>query len=376
MARLASQLFYNYRKIRKKVFIMINLNESSRLSNVLKKVFTDSSLKQIKEGVTALVQDKSNLPKSKNDPVFAYLFFSEKDDSIVCKSTKDVFSYSSFYKDGSRKKDNFIFLASFDIKRFLVVDDSDLDSSIELWLKESFSGSVTEELLDLQHSINSIKPGSEGRHDFSIIMSSMIPPLDLLDDQQLKIVLMDKIFSEFFIFKDSKERYTFSQEAVQRLFKVKDEIISEFLDDLRNNRNNRSFQFFLQIIMRFKTMGYLSNESFYSLLETVFNEDSEVWKDLNHFISGSNFYEEKRMLLRFSATSKKELEALINLLDAIAKTYFPVALKENLFQFSHILVEDLLYVIKRSRFLPDDFPLFGTKKEHLSMSVLYRFYCM
>lgn len=80
MARLASQLFYNYRKIRKKVFIMINLNESSRLSNVLKKVFTDSSLKQIKEGVTALVQDKSNLPKSKNDPVFAYLFFSEKDD--------------------------------------------------------------------------------------------------------------------------------------------------------------------------------------------------------------------------------------------------------------------------------------------------------
>lgn len=376
MARPASQLFYNYRKIRKKVFIMINLNESSRLSNVLKKVFTDSSLKQIKEGVTALVQDKSNLPKSKNDPVFAYLFFSEKDDSIVCKSTKDVFSYSSFYKDGSRKKDNFIFLASFDIKRFLVVDDSDLDSSIELWLKESFSGSVTEELLDLQHSINSIKPGSEGRYDFSIIMSSMIPPLDLLDDQQLKIVLMDKIFSEFFIFKDSKERYTFSQEAVQRLFKVKDEIISEFLDDLRNNRNNRSFQFFLQIIMRFKTMGYLSNESFYSLLETVFNEDSEVWKDLNHFISGSNFYEEKRMLLRFSATSKKELEALINLLDAIAKTYFPVALKENLFQFSHILVEDLLYVIKRSRFLPDDFPLFGTKKEHLSMSVLYRFYCM
>lgn len=258
----------------------------------------------------------------------------------------------------------------------MVGDDSDLDSSIELWLKESFSGSVTEELLDLQHSINSIKPGSEGKHDFSIIISSMIPPLDLLDDQQLKIVLMDKIFSEFFIFKDSKGRYTFSQEAVQRLFKVKDEIIFEFLDDLRNNRNNRSFQFFLQIIMRFKTMGYLSNESFYSLLETVFNEDSEVWKDLNHFISGSNFYEEKRMLLRFSATSKKELEALINLLDAIAKTYFPVALKESLFQFSHVLVEDLLYVIKRSRFLPDDFPLFGTKKEHLSMSVLYRFYCM
>ena len=57
---------------------MINLNESSRLSNVLQKVFTDSSLKQIKEGITSLVQDKNNLPKSDSAPVYAYLFFSEK----------------------------------------------------------------------------------------------------------------------------------------------------------------------------------------------------------------------------------------------------------------------------------------------------------
>lgn len=337
---------------------MINLNESSRLSNVLQKVFTNSSLQQIKMGITDLLKDKSNLQFSGIDTVYAYVFFSEKDSSIVCKSELDIFSDSEFYKDGSRKKDNFIYIAQFEIK-------------------ESFSGAIAQELLRLQSSINSVRSGSEGSHRFCVTMSDIvIPPLDFFNDQQLKIILMDKMFFDYFILKDSKDRYTFSQESVQRLFKVKDEIISEFLDDLRNNRNNRSFQFFLQMIMRFKTMGYLSNESFYSLLETVFNEDSEVWKDLNHFISGINFYEEKRMLLHFSATSKKELEALINLLDAIAKTYFPVALKENLFQFSHVLVEDLLYVIKRSRFLPDDFSLFGTKKEHLSMSVLYRFYCM
>ena len=193
---------------------MINLNESSRLSNVLKKVFTDSSLKKIKEVVTALVKDKSNLPKTETKPVSVYLFFSEKDDSIVCKSSKDVFSYSQFYKDGSRKKDNFIFLALFDIKRFLIEDDSDLNSSIDLWLKESFPGAVIKELLDLQQSINSIKPRSEGRHNFDISMSYMVPPLDLLNDQQLKIVLMGKIFSEFFIFKDRKECYTFSQESM------------------------------------------------------------------------------------------------------------------------------------------------------------------
>ena len=328
-----------------------NSNWSSRFLNVLNKVFTDSALEQVKMGITDLVKDKSNLQFSGIDTVYAYVFFSEKDSSIVCKSELDIFSDSEFYKDGSR--------------------------FVDKWIKESFSGAIAQELLRLQSSINSVRSGSEGSHRFCVTMSDIvIPPLDFFNDQQLKIILMDKMFFDYFILKDSKDRYTFSQESVQRLFKVKDEIISEFLDDLRNNRNNRSFQFFLQMIMRFKTMGYLSNESFYSLLETVFNEDSEVWKDLNHFISGINFYEEKRMLLHFSATSKKELEALINLLDAIAKTYFPVALKENLFQFSHVLVEDLLYVIKRSRFLPDDFSLFGTKKEHLSMSVLYRFYCM
>lgn len=355
---------------------MINLNESSRLSNVLQKVFTNSSLQQIKMGITELVKDKSNLPKSENDPVYAYLFFSEKDNSIVCKSTRDVFSHSSFYKDGARKKDNFIFLASFDVKRFLVEDDSDLYSSIETWLEESFSESVTGELLKLQNRINSINPNPKVMHKFSILKDIDIPPLDLLDDQRLKILFMGKIFSEFFIFKDSKGRYTFSQDSIGRLFKIKDEIISEFLDDLKNNRNDRSFQFFLQVIMRFKTMGYLNNESFYSLLETVFNEDSEVWKDLNHFISGFNFYEEKRMLTSFPVNSKEELESLINLFKAAGKSYFSTVHKRNLFLSSHEIMESLLKKIKSSRFLPDDFPLFGTKKENLSMSVLYRFYCM
>lgn len=355
---------------------MINLNESSRLSNVLQKVFTNSSLQQIKTGITDLVKDKSNLPKSENDPVYAYLFFSEKDNSIVCKSTRDVFSHSSFYKDGARKKDNFIFLASFDVKRFLVEDDSDLYSSIETWLEESFSGSVTEELLKLKDRINSINPNPKVMHKFSILKDIDIPPLDLFDDQQLKILFMGKIFSEFFIFKDSKGRYTFSRDSIGRLFKIKDEIISEFLDNLRNNRNDRSFQFFLQVIMRLKKMDYLSNTSFYSLLETVFNEDVEVWKDLNHFISGLNFYEEKIMLTSFPVNSKEELESLINLLKAAGKSYFLTKLKENLFLSSHEIMERLLNKVKCSHILPDDYQLFETKKKYLSMSVLYRYYCM
>ena len=356
--------------------MITKLNNNSRISNVLKKVFTDSSLKQIKMGITALVQDKSNLPKSKSDQVYAYLFFSEKDNLIICKSTRDVFSYSKFYKDGSRKKDNFIYLAQFDIKRFLVEGDSDLDLSIDSWLEESFTGSVTEELLKLQNSINSIKPNYKGRHEFSILNDHDIPPLGLFDDKQLKILFMGKIFSDFFIFKDRKDRYSFSQDSIGRLFKIKDEIISEFLDDLRNNRNNRSFQFFLQVIMRLKKMDYLSNTSFYSLLETVFNEDAEVWKDLNYFISGLNFYEEKRMLTSFPVNSKEELESLINLLKAAGESYFSTKLKENLFLSSHEIMERLLNKVKCSHFLPDDYQLFETKKKYLSMSVLYRYYCM
>ena len=247
-----------------------NSNWSSRFSNVLNKVFTDSALEQVKMGITDLLKDKSNLQFSGIDTVYAYVFFSEKDSSIVCKSELDIFSDSEFYKDGSRKKDNFIYIAQFEIKKSFVENDCGLDLFVDKWIKESFSGAIAQELLRLQSSINSVRSGSEGSHRFCVTMSDIvIPPLDFFNDQQLKIILMDKMFFDYFILKDSKDRYTFSQESVQRLFKVKDEIISEFLDDLRNNRNNRSFQFFLQIIMRFKTMGYLSNESFYSLLETV-----------------------------------------------------------------------------------------------------------
>ena len=354
-----------------------NSNWSSRFLNVLNKVFTDFALEQVKMGITDLLKDKSNLQYSGIDTVYAYVFFSEKDFSIVCKSELDIFSDSEFYKDGSRKKDNFIYVAQFEIKKSFVENDCDLDLFIDKWIKESFSGAIAQELLRLQSSINSVRSGSEGSHAFCVTMSDIvIPPLDFFNDQQLKIVLMDQMFSDYFILKDSKGRYTFSKESVKRLLRAKDEIISELLDDLRNNRNDRSFQFFLQVIMRLKKMDYLSNTSFYSLLETVFNEDAEVWKDLNYFISGLNFYEEKRMLTSFPVNSKEELESLINLLKAAGKLYFPTTLRKNLFFSSPEIMGSLLNKVKSSDFLPDDFQLFGTKKKHLSMDVLYRYYRM
>ena len=357
--------------------MITNSNGSTRFLNVLNKVFTDSSLEQVKRGITDLLKDKSNLQYSGIDTVYAYVFFSEKDSSIVCKSELDIFSDSEFYKDGSRKKDNFIYIAQFEIKKSFFENDCGLDLFVDKWIKESFSGAVSQELLRLQNSINSVRSGSEGSHRFCVTMSSIvIPPLDFFYDQQLKIVLMDKMFSDYFILKDNKGHYTFSQESVKRLLRLKDEIISEFLDDLRNNRNNRSFQFFLQVIMRFKKMDYLSNTSFYSLLETVFNEDVEIWKDLNHFISNVKFYEEKRMLTSFPVNSKEELESLINLLKASSKLYFPTTVRKNLFFSSPEIMVNLLEEVKSSDFIPDDFQIFGIKKKHLSTDALYRYYRM
>ena len=60
-----------------------NSNWSSRFLNVLNKVFTDSALEQVKMGITDLLKDKSNLQFSGIDTVYAYVFFSEKDCSIV-----------------------------------------------------------------------------------------------------------------------------------------------------------------------------------------------------------------------------------------------------------------------------------------------------
>lgn len=104
-----------------------NSNWSSRFLNVLNKVFTDSALEQVKMGITDLLKDKSNLQFSGIDTVYAYVFFSEKDSSIVCKSELDIFSDSEFYKDGSRKKDNFIYIAQFEIKKSFVENDCGLD---------------------------------------------------------------------------------------------------------------------------------------------------------------------------------------------------------------------------------------------------------
>ena len=190
--------------------MLTSSNECSRLSNVLTSVLTETSLKQIKDGITALVLDKSNIPKDKDDPFYAYVFFSEKDKSIVCKSTKDVFSYSQFYKDGSRKKDNLIYLSKFDVKGFLGRPNSEFELLIDSWLKKSFAQSVTEELFELQNSIDSSY--------LPVTMLSMTPPFDLFDDQQLKNLYFNKIFSDLFVFKDGKERYTLSQKTIKRLF--------------------------------------------------------------------------------------------------------------------------------------------------------------
>lgn len=344
--------------------MLTSSNEYSRLSNVLTSVLTETSLKKIKNEIIALVLDKSNIPKDKNDPFHVYVFFSEKDKSIICKSTKDVFSYSQFYKDGSRKKDNLIYLSKFDVKEFLVRQNSELELSIDSWLKKSFAKSVTEELFELQKSIDS--------SHLPVTMLSITPPLDFFNDQQLKNLYFNKIFSDLFVFKDSKERYTLSQKTIKRLFKIKDEIILEMLADLKNNKKECSYQFFLQFIMRLQMINYISNKSFYSLLNTVFIQDVDVWKDLDYFVSGSRFYDESRMLTNFKVNSTEELESLIELLKSSSKSFF---LKDQVvFVSSYDFLKGVIKSIKNSSYLPEDFELFGKMKKDLSMDVLVSYY--
>lgn len=344
--------------------MLTSSNECSRLSNVLTSVLTETSLKQIKDGIITLALDKNSMPKDQNDPFYAYVFFSEKDKSIVCKSTKDVFSYSQFYKDGSRKKDNFIYLSKFDVKEFLGRPNSELELLIDSWLKKSFAQSVTEELFELQNSIDSSY--------LPVTMLSIIPPFDLFDDQQLKNLYFNKIFSDLFVFKDGKERYTLSQKTIKRLFKIKDEIISEMLEDLKNNKKGRSYQFFLQFIMRLKKINYISNKSFYSLLNTVFIQDVDVWRDLDYFVCGSRFYDESRMLTNFEVHSMEELESLIELLKSSSQSFY---FKDQVvFYSSFDFLKGLIKVIKRSNYIPEDFELFGTMKKDLSIDVLSNYY--
>ena len=302
----------------------------SILSKVLKQISELTSLEQLKSEIFKLLLDERNLSGVGKSELEVYVLFSLEDNQIVCKSREEITNKTNFFFDGSRKNDNFIYLSIFGLMQINGVNNNEIEKVIDNWFKETFIQSSTEELLKLQNSITSTDVNNSGLNDF-IFSSVVIPPLSLLEDYQLEQIFRDTILYDVFRFKEEDERLLFSSESIDRLFKIKDKVIQDALEDLNGNQNDWSFQLFVLCLLKLRMRDYLTVENFYSLMKTVFEIDDNIWYHIDYFLNANAQYlarykQESELLIDFKISSKEGADAIIGLFHSVLKVFF---LKSN-----------------------------------------------
>lgn len=346
------------------------ITNKSILSKVLKQITDPSSLKQLKSEIFKLLLDERNLSGVEKSELEVYVLFSLENNQIVCKSREDLKSQSNFFFDGSRKNDNFIYLSIFGLMQINGVDNNEIEKVIDNWFKETFIQSSTEELLKLQNSITSTDVNNSGLNDF-IFSSVVIPPLALLEDYQLEQIFKDTILYDVFRFKEENGRLLFSSESIDRLFKIKDKVIQDALDDLKGNQNDWSFQHFILCLLKLRMRDYLTVKNFYSLMKTVFEIDDNIWHDMDYFLNANaqylaRFKPASELLIDFEISSKEEADAIIELFHSVLKVFF---LKGNrLYSSSDFYFSKMIEAIYKTKWIPEDFDFgIGIPKSRLSL---------
>lgn len=346
------------------------ISNKSILSKVLKQITDPTSLEQLKSEIFKLLLDERNLSGVGESELEVYVLFSLENNQIVCKSREDLKSQSNFFFDGSRKNDNFIYLSIFGLMQINGVDNNEIEKVIDNWFKETFIQSSTEELLKLQNSITSTAVNNSGVNDF-IFSSVVIPPLSLLEDYQLEQIFRDTILYDVFRFKEEDERFLFSSESIDRLFKIKDKVIQDALDDLKGNQNDWSFQHFILCLLKLRMRDYLTVKNFYSLMKTVFEIDDNIWHDMDYFLNAnaqylSRFKPASELLIDFEISSKEEADAIIGLFHSVLKVFF---FKGNrLYSSSDFYFSKMIEAIYNTKLIPEDFDFgIGIPKSRLSL---------
>lgn len=342
----------------------------SILSKVLKQISELTSLEQLKSEIFKLLLDERNLSGVGKSELEVYVLFSLEDNQIVCKSREEITNKTNFFFDGSRKNDNFIYLSIFGLMQINGVNNNEIEKVIDNWFKETFIQSSTEELLKLQNSITSTDVNNSGLNDF-IFSSVVIPPLSLLEDYQLEQIFRDTILYDVFRFKEEDERLLFSSESIDRLFKIKDKVIQDALEDLKGNQNDWSFQLFVLCLLKLRMRDYLTVENFYSLMKTVFEIDDNIWYHIDYFLNANAQYlarykQESELLIDFKISSKEGADAIIGLFHSVLKVFF---LKSNrLYSSSDFYFRKMIEAIYNTKWIPEDFDFgIGIPKSRLSL---------
>lgn len=342
----------------------------SILSKALRQISEPASLKQLKSEIFKLLLEERNLSGVEKSELEVYVLFSLEENKIVCKSREDVTNQTNFFFDGSRKNDNFIYLSVLGLMQVNGVDNKEIEKVIDNWFQETFIQSSTEELLKLQNSIKSTDVNNSGLNDF-IFSSVVIPPLSLLEDYQLEKIFRDTILYDVFRFKGEEERLLFSSESIDRLFKIKDKIILEALEDLKGNQNDWSFQLFILCILKLRMCDYLTVKNFYSLMKTVFEIDDNIWYDIDYFLNANaqylaRFKPASELLIDFEISSKEDADAIIGLFHSVLKVFF---LKGNrMYLSSDFYFSKMIEAIYNTKLIPEDFDFgIGIPKSRLSL---------
>lgn len=351
---------------------MLNTTKSI-LSKVSRQISESSTLEQLKNEIFLILSDERNIPKSRISSYVAYVLFSFEENKIVCKSQEDIYNKSYFFFDGSRKKDNFIHLATFDLNQLSCRDNKKIEKILDNWFKETFIVTSTEKLMELQDLILSAGNSISDSQKF-IFVSDVTPPISLLEDCQLAKVFEDTITNNVFQLKSKDGQDLFSLKSMNRLFKIKDTLIKDTLDKFKEKQDYYSFESFLTSILRLRTLNYLTAGEFYSLMKTGFEINKNIWRDIDYFFKSnsldfSRFKNESTLLINFEVNSKEDAKAIIELFNLAVKLFFS---KNNEVYFSSDnYLSKMVKSIGETKWIPDDYDLgIGIPKSRLSMFVL------
>ena len=130
-------------------------NKLSRLASIAKRL-DSSALEQIKKDALNLATDPGSYGCTIGAD-FICLLFSEKEQTFVCKTSKDINIRSKIFKDGTSKKDNLVMLSKFfSLEIIKGLDELVIKSKIDYVVDNFLIETVNLYLLELQKSFGLI----------------------------------------------------------------------------------------------------------------------------------------------------------------------------------------------------------------------------
>lgn len=352
-------------------------NKLSRLASIAKRL-DSSALEQIKKDALNLATDSGSYGCTIGAD-FICLLFSKKEQTFVCKTSKDINSRSKFFQDGTSKKDNLVMLSKFfSLEIIKGLNELVIKSKIDYVVDNFLIETVNLYLLELQKALDSFHDTQDFQTIYKFVIDEVSLPFDFFTDEELQVLLEKNLFSNLFVCRYN-DRMILSTKTINRLSIISNKLLNEFLDGLKivSPRKDRISDFdfgyrgFIVFLYRIKELGYITNKDFFDKLKTLFVQDEIVWSDFDFFYENSNLVYSK-ISFDFKVDSEEDAKSLAELVEVAVVSYFSKG--QKLFKSSREIIKELLGSIKNSDQVAEDFRIFGLPKKSLGINSLNSFF--